>query len=77
MKTDRQHKLEHVRRQTGQLVLKPLKQFSSLVLRTLLASMVFYVGVAVVLHSMGYPVPRISDLSHYLERLSELTKILS
>lgn len=73
------HKNEskNARRSVGLLLWKPLKQLFELVLRTIIASFVFYAGVAVALYLMGYPVPRISDLSGYLERLTELSKILS
>ena len=77
MKVNHQHKLENVRRQTSGLILKPLKHLCGLVLKTIVASFIFYGVVAVALHSLGYPVPRISDLGRYLESLSELTKILS
>jgi hypothetical protein len=77
MKATHKSELKNVRQRVGTLVLKPLKQVAELVLRTIVASFVFYVGVAVALHLMGYPVPRISDLSGYLERLTELSKILS
>jgi hypothetical protein len=77
MKVDNRNKLENIRRQTGGLILKPLKHLFGLVLRTIAASFIFYAGVAVALHCLGYPVPRISDLGRYLESLSDLTKILS
>lgn len=64
-------------RRAGRLLLKPFKQVCGLMLRTIVASFVFYAVVAVTLYGLGYPVPRIGELSHYLGRLSELAKILS
>ncbi len=64
-------------RRAGLLVVKPLKQLFELLLRTIIASVVFYASVAVALQLMGYPLPRMADLSVYLERLTELSKILS
>ncbi len=77
MKAGKRNELENVRRRTTALILKPLKGLCGLLLRTLVASFVFYGVVAVALHSLGYPVPRLSDLGHYLESLSGLAKILS
>lgn len=77
MKVAHKNELKSVRHRASLLVLKPLKQLFDLVLRTIVASFVFYVGVAVALYLMGYPVPRVSDLSGYLERLTELSNILS
>jgi hypothetical protein len=64
------------RRRAGRLIIKPCKQLLGLLLRTIITSFVFY-AVVVALYSMGYPVPRIVDVGHYLGRLSELAKILS
>lgn len=77
MKVDNGRGLKNIRRQAGALILKPLKHLCGLLLRTILTSLVFYVGVAVALYCLGYPVPRVSDVGRYLESLSELSKILS
>lgn len=77
MKSDRQKEVGRVRRRASRLLLKPIRQLFGLLLRSLLASVVFYAVVAVALHALGYPVPRISDVGRYFEGLSELTKILS
>ena len=77
MKVAHKNELKNVTHRAGLLVLKPLKQVFELLFRTIIASFVFYVGVALALHLMGYPVPRISDLGGYLERLTDLSKILS
>lgn len=77
MRVEPQNESKNVSRRAGWLILKPLRQLCELLLRTIIASFVFYVGVAVALHFMGYPVPRISDLGGYLESLTELSKVLS
>jgi hypothetical protein len=77
MKVERQNELKNAGQRASRLVLKPLKQLCGLVLRTILASFVFYAGVAAVLSYLGYPVPLLSDLGRYLRGLTELTKILS
>lgn len=77
MKVERQNELVTNGRRAGRFILKTLKQLSVLMLRAILTSFVFYVAGAVALHSMGLPVPRLSDLNRYLHSLSELTKILS
>jgi hypothetical protein len=77
MKATHNNELKNVRRSAGALIWQPLKQLFELVFRTIIASFVFYAGVAVALHLMGYPVPKISDVSGYLGRLTELSKILS
>lgn len=76
-KVEQQNRLRRLRRQAGRLILKPVTQVSGLIIRTFVASLVFYASAAIALSSMGYPVPRLSDLGHYLGRLSELAKILS
>lgn len=77
MRISRHNELGKGTRRAGRLLLKPIEKVVGLVLRTILASCVFYVSLAVVLHSLGYPVPRISDVGRYLEGLTELSKILS
>lgn len=77
MKVGRQNELVNLRRQASWMILNPLKHLFGLVLRTILASFVFYACVILALHSFGYPVPRMLDLQHYLGRLSELAEILS
>lgn len=77
MKSERQNEAGRVRRQASQLLLKPIKQLFGLLLRSIVASVVFYAVMAVALHALGYSVPRISDVGRYFEGLSELTKILS
>lgn len=77
MNIERHQQLASIRRHLGRFVLKPLKQLLTLLLRTIAASCVFYMGVAVALHLLGYPVPRVSDLGRYLEGLTQLAKVLS
>ena len=77
MKVERQKELKNAGRRASRLVLKPFKQLCGLVFRTILASFVFYAGVAAVLSYLGYPVPGISDVGRYLQGLTGLTKILS
>lgn len=77
MKVARQSELVNLRRQASLMILKPLKHLLALVLRTILASLVFYACVVAALYGFGYPVPRMLDLQHYLGRLSELAEILS
>ncbi|HEX8000965.1 MAG TPA: hypothetical protein VF528_21465 [Pyrinomonadaceae bacterium] len=77
MKASNRIELENVGRQASGLIIKPLKHLVSLVLRTIVASFVFYVGIAVTLYCLGYPVPRVSDLGRYLSSLSDLANILS
>lgn len=77
MKVGRQNELVNIRRQASWLILKPLKHLFGLILRTILTSLVFYVCVVVALYSMGYPIPRMLDVGHYLGRLSELANVLS
>lgn len=77
MKVDNRNELANVRRQTSALILKPVKQLCGLLLRTIVAGVVFYGVVAVTLHSLGYPVPRLSELGRYLESLPGLARILS
>jgi hypothetical protein len=77
MKVGRQSELVNLRRQASWMILKPLKHLFALVLRTMLASFIFYACMIVALHLFGYPVPRMLDVRHYLGRLSELAEILS
>jgi hypothetical protein len=77
MKVENGSGLKNVRRQAGGLIVKPLKHLFALLLKTIVTSLVFYACIAVALYSMGYPVPRISDVGRYFEGLSALSKILS
>lgn len=77
MKVSRQNELVNLRRQTSWMILKPIKQLFGLLLRTMLASFIFYACVIAALHLFGYPVPRMLDVRHYLGRLSELAEVLS
>jgi hypothetical protein len=77
MKAVHRNELENAGRQASGLIIKPLKHLVSLVLRTIVASFVFYAGIAAALYCLGYPVPRVSDLGRYLNSLSDLAKILS
>ncbi|HEY0386642.1 MAG TPA: hypothetical protein VGC64_11550 [Pyrinomonadaceae bacterium] len=77
MKIGSANQLDAVRRHAEGLILRPLKQLFGLLLKTILTCSVFYLFIAVALSSMGYPIPRLSDVGHYLGRLTELAKILS
>lgn len=77
MKVSRQNELVNLRRQASWMILKPLKHLFGLLLRTMLASFIFYACVIAALHLFGYTVPRMLDVRHYLGRLSELAEVLS
>ena len=77
MKAGLQNEFANLGRQAGWMILKPLKHLLGLLMRTMLASLIFYACVVLALRSFGYPVPRMLDLKHYLGRLSELAEILS
>jgi hypothetical protein len=54
-----------------------LRQVLGTVLRAIIASLVFLVGIGSLLHYLGLPVPSPYDVLHGFEGLTSLAKILS